>query len=207
MATPAWTVTGQYYETCNCDFVCPCVPGQMAVAPTNGDCHFAMGFLIERGRYGDVALDGLGFMVLGHTPGAMNEGNWTVGVIADERATPQQRDAITAIASGQAGGPMAALSGLVGTFAGVETAPIAFGRDGNDWSVKAGRFVDMAARPATGLNPDAQPLELANTGHPAADRFALARATRSHVDALGLRWSDTTGRNNGQYAPFRWQSS
>ena len=27
MTTPSWQVTGQYYETCNCDFVCPCVPG------------------------------------------------------------------------------------------------------------------------------------------------------------------------------------
>jgi hypothetical protein len=101
---------------------------------------------------------------------------------------------------------MSALSGLVGTFAGVESAPITFGRDGVGWSVKAGKFVDMAATPAMGLNPDAsRPLELANTGHPAADRFALAHATRSHVNALGLRWDDATGRNNGQYAPFAWQ--
>ena len=208
MATPTWKISGQYYETCNCDFVCPCVPGQMAVKPTKGPCNFAMGFRIEHGRYGDVPLDGLGFVVLGHTPEAMNKGNWTVGLIADERATPQQREAITGIASGAAGGPMSALSALVGTFAGVETAAISFGREGADWSVKAGRFVDMAARPATGLNPEAPaPLELHNTGHPAADRFALAHATRSHVNALGLRWDDESGRNNGQYAPFSWQSA
>jgi hypothetical protein len=23
-----WQVSGQYYETCNCDFVCPCLPGK-----------------------------------------------------------------------------------------------------------------------------------------------------------------------------------
>jgi hypothetical protein len=165
-----------------------------------------MGFRIEQGRFGDVTLDGLGFVVLGMTPEAMNKGNWTVGLIADERANPQQRDAITAIASGAAGGPMSALSGLVGKFAGVESAPIAFGREGVGWSVKAGKLVDMAAQPAMGLGPDAsRPLELANTGHPAADRFALAHATRSHVNALGFRWDDATGRNNGQYAPFAWQ--
>ena len=208
MATPAWKISGQYYETCNCDFVCPCVPGQMAVMPTKGACDFAMGFRIEHGRYGDVSLDGLGFLVLGHTPEAMGKGNWTVGLIADERATVQQRDAITAIASGAAGGPMSALSGLIGKFAGVESAPIAFGREGGDWSVKAGRLVDMAARPAMGIDPQARaPLELAHTGHPAADTFALAHATRSHVNALGLRWDDTSGRNNGQYAPFSWQSA
>ena len=207
MATPAWNVSGQYYETCNCTFVCPCVPGQMAITPTHGACYFAMGFRIEHGRYGDVPLDGIGFVVLGHTPEAMNKGNWTVGLIVDERASPQQREAITGIASGQAGGPMAALSGLVGKFAGVESAAVTFGRDGPGWSVQAGRFVDMAAHPATGLDPSRGPLELANTGHPAADRFALARATRSHVNALGMRWDDSTGHNNGQYAPFAWRSS
>ena len=68
MATPAWHVSGQYYETCNCDFVCPCVPGQMAVKPTKGSCNFAMAFSVDRGSYGALSLDGLGFIVLGHTP-------------------------------------------------------------------------------------------------------------------------------------------
>ena len=65
MANPAWSVSGQYYETCNCDFVCPCVPGQLAVKPSKGDCQFAMAYQIERGSFGDVTLDGLGFIVLG----------------------------------------------------------------------------------------------------------------------------------------------
>ena len=114
MATPAWQVSGQYYETCNCDFVCPCVPGQMAVTPTHGACQFAMAFQIERGRYEAVSLDGLGFIVLGLTPEAMGKGNWSVGLVADERASVEQRDAITAIASGAAGGPIAGLSPLTG---------------------------------------------------------------------------------------------
>jgi len=208
MTTPRWNISGQYYETCSCDFVCPCVPGQMAVDPTKGSCTFAMAFRIDAGRYGDLALDGLGFIVLGMTPEAMAKGNWTVGLIADDRATPEQRDAIAGIATGAAGGPMAALSPMVGKFAGVESAAIAFERQGVNWSVTAGNLVDMAAQPAMGLDPQATgPLELANTGHPAADRFALARATRSHVDVLGFRWHDTTGRNNGQYAPFSWQGA
>jgi len=206
MATPTWNLSGQYYETCNCDFVCPCLPGQMAVAPTKGACTFAMAFDIERGRYGDVALDGVGFIVLGRTPEAMIKGNWTVGIIADDRANDAQRDALAAIVSGAAGGPMAALSGLVGNMAGVESAPIRFTRNGVAWSVTASNLIDMAAEAAMGIDPNArEPLHLDNTGHPAANRFALARATRSHVHALGFDWDDTTGRNNGQYAPFSWQ--
>jgi hypothetical protein len=208
MATPSWQVNGKYYETCSCDFVCPCLPMQMAVTPTKGSCTFAMAFQIGHGRYGAVSLDGLGFIVLGLTPEAMGKGNWSVGVIVDERASHDQRDAIGAIASGAAGGPMAALGALVGKMLGVEAAAIHFDDHGAKWSVKASHLVDMAAAPAMGINPDAkEPLHLDHTGHPAADRFALARASKSHVHALGLSWDDVSGQNNGQYAPFAWRSA
>jgi hypothetical protein len=208
MTTPSWTASGQYYETCSCDSVCPCILHQMAVEPTQGTCTFAMAFQIERGSYGSVSLDGLGFIVVGLTPEAMGKGNWSVGVIADDRATPEQRDAITAIASGSAGGPMAGLAGLIGKFLGVESAPIKFDRTGAKWSVTAASLVDMSAEAAMGINPNAtEPLQLSNTGHPASDRIALAHALKSHVAALGLSWNDTSGKNNGQYAPFNWRSA
>jgi len=116
MAAPSWQISGQYYENCSCDFVCPCVPTQMQGRPTNGSCTFAMAFEIERGRFGDVPLQAIGFMVLGSSPEAMAKGDWSVGLVIDERASQAQRDAITAIASGSEGGPMAALGGLVGKF-------------------------------------------------------------------------------------------
>jgi hypothetical protein len=205
MATPKWKVAGQYYETCSCDFVCPCLPGQLAVKPSKDTCTFAMAFKIDSGSYGSVSLDGLGFIVLGLTPEAMGKGNWSVGLVIEERANSEQREAITAIASGGAGGPMAALSTLIGKFLGVESAPIRFERNGPKWSVKASSFVDMAAEGAKGINPGAtEPIYLENTGHPAADRFALAHASKSHVRAFGLAWDDVSGLNNGQYAPFSW---
>lgn len=206
MAT--WNVSGQYYETCNCDFVCPCLPSQLTVSPSKGNCTFAMAFQIERGTFGEVSLDGLGFIVVGRTPEAMIKGNWSVGLLADERANDAQREAITAIASGAAGGPMAGLSGLIGTFLGVEPAPIVFDRNGARWSVKAAGFVDMAAEGTMGMNPNAtEPLCLDNTGHPAADRIALSRASKTRISVLGIAMDDSSGKNNGQYAPFSWRSA
>jgi len=208
MATPSWKVTGQYYETCNCDFVCPCILTQMSAMPTKGPCIFSMAFTIDRGTYGSLTLDGLGFVVLGLTPEAMGKGNWTVGVIVDERASAEQRDAIVAIASGSAGGPMSALSGLVGSFAGVESSAIQFNRDGVKWSVKAGSLVDMAAEGVMGINPqNTSPMQVTNSGHPASDALTLCHASRSHVNALGFAWNDDSGRNNGHYAPFAWQGA
>jgi hypothetical protein len=206
--TPTWKVSGQYFETCSCDFVCPCILTQLTAKPTKGSCTFAMGFKIEQGKFGDLPLDGLGFIVIGFTPEAMGKGNWSAGVIVDERASAEQRDAIVAMASGAAGGPMAALSGMITNFAGVAAAPIRFERDGVKWSVDAAALVSMAAEPAMGIDPAAKgPLQLSNTGHPANTNFTLARAGHSQVNVFGLSWSDRSGQNNGQYAPFTWASA
>jgi hypothetical protein len=90
----------------------------------------------------------------------------------------------------------------------VESAPIRFERTGAKWSVTAAKLVDMAAEGAMGIDPSiTEPISMDNTGHPAASRFALARASKSHVDALGVNWNDTSGKNHGQYAPFSWRGA
>ena len=208
MATPSWSISGQYFETCSCDFVCPCITGQMAVRPSKGSCTFAMAMQVESGSFGKVPLEGVAFIVLGFTPAEMGKGNWSVGLVIDERATAEQRDAITAIASGAAGGPMAPLSGLIGKFLGAEQAPIRFDRNGIKFTVKAGNLVDMAAEGAMGIDPAAtEPMFIDNTGHPVSSRLALAHASKSHVHALGLTWDDAGGKNNGHFAPFNWRSA
>ena len=150
MAATAWQVQGQYYENCSCEFVCPCVPGQMTVKPTNGSCTFAMAFRIEHGHFGDIRSTDSASWSSASLPRRWRKGNWSVGVVVDERASAEQRDAITGIASGAAGGPMAALSGLVGKFLGVESAPIEFKQDGLSWSVNASSKIRLAGRAAPG---------------------------------------------------------
>lgn len=146
----AWKIEGQYMETCNCAYLCPCVPSNLAARPTEGDCKFAVAMRIDKGAKDGVKLDGLSFIVLVHAPGAMAEGNLTVGLIVDERATEKQVEAISAIATGSAGGPMAALGPLVGKIAGVEKRPISFEMDGMKHSVKAGDLVDQACEGVPG---------------------------------------------------------
>jgi hypothetical protein len=207
MAHPAWQVSGEYFETCNCDYVCPCILTNMTAKPTKGECVFAMAFQITRGRFGDVTLDGLGFAVVGSTPGVMGEGNWKVGLVIDERATAAQEQAITGIGSGQAGGPMAALGPLVGTFLGAEKKAIRFEKDGLKRTATIPGVLDQAAEGVPSAGKPGEPLFLDNTAHPANARLALMRAVRSRLTVFGLRWEDTSGRNNGHFAPFDWQAA
>src|SRR6185295_3017653 len=114
------TLSGEYMETCNCTLLCPCISSNLAARPTEGDCRVAIALRVDKGAKDGVVLDGLSFIVVLMAPGPMAEGNMTVGLIVDERATAEQADAIAAIATGAAGGPMAALAPLVGRIAGVE---------------------------------------------------------------------------------------
>jgi hypothetical protein len=203
MAT-TWNLSGEYCETCSCDFLCPCLPSNLAAPPTRGDCYFLFGFDVAQGRYGAVALDGSKFALVGHTPGVMLEGHWSVGLIVDERATAEQEQALAAIASGQAGGPMAALGPLVGEFLGVQRAPIRYAKDGLRRSVVIPGLLEQELAGVESGVAAGEPLYIENTMHPANSRLALARGRRSWLSAFDLRWEDASGRNNGHYAPFAW---
>jgi hypothetical protein len=206
MANVQWQVSGDYMEACSCDSVCPCPTSGLAARPTKGSCDAGLVFHVERGQYGATKLDGLNFAVLLRTPGPMIQGNWTVGVILDERASAPQREALTSIASGQGGGPMAALGPLVGRFAGAETKAIKIEGKGMQRSVSIPGVLDIAIEGIPGAKQD-EPIFFDNVGHPAASRLALAKASRSHMHAFGIDWDDTSGRNNGHFAPFAWSSS
>src|SRR5205823_434200 len=121
MANVQWQISGEYFEACNCDSVCPCPTSGLAARPTKGACDAGLVFDVQRGQYASTKLDGLSFAVLLHTPGPMIQGNWTVGLVVDERASQEQRDALTTIASGQGGGPMVALRPAIAQGVGAES--------------------------------------------------------------------------------------
>lgn len=199
-----WKIEGQYFETCNCEFICPCITSNLAALPTEGDCKAAITMKIERGEKDGVQLDGVAFIVLLHTPGAMGDGDMTVGLIVDEGASDEQVDAIAAIASGQDGGPMAALAPLVTKNAGIEKRPIVIEADGSNYSVKAGELIDQACVGVmSAADPDV-PMYIENTVHPANSRLALAKAIHSRFHAFGIDWDDASGTRNGHFAPFAW---
>ena len=206
MANVQWQISGEYFEACSCDSVCPCPTSGLAARPTKGSCDAGLVFHVQRGQYGSIRLDGLSFAVLLHTPGAMIQGNWTVGLVLDERASKEQREALTTIASGQGGGPMAALGPLIGKFAGAEAKPIKIESSGMRRSVSISGMLDLAVEGIPGAN-QGEPIYLDNVAHPAASRLALAKASRSHMHAFGIDWDETSGRNNGHFAPFAWKSA
>ena len=200
----AWKASGQYLETCSCDYICLCTPANFGV-PLKRDCFFAVAFHIEEGSYESTPLDGLNFIVIGCAPGpTMLDGNIDIGVLTDERASAEQQQALVSIARGEAGGPWAALAPLYGSFLGAEPARIEFQGAGLSWSFSVPGLVDQALEGLPSPVKEGEPLIIDNTGHPASPRLALAKATRSHLHAMGLDWDDVSGGNNAHFARFNW---
>ena len=127
-----------------------------------------------------------------------------VGLIIDERADEAQTAAIAAIATGEAGGPMANLAPLVGEVAGIEKSSIDFTGEGLNLAARAGAFVDQEIVGIASMADPDQPVYLDNTGHPVNARLALAKAVRSVFNVFGIKWNDSTGSRNGHFAPFSW---
>jgi hypothetical protein len=199
-----WKIEGDYMETCNCSMLCPCITTNLSAKPTEGDCKAAIAMKIKKGEKDGVTLDGLSFVVLMHSPGPMIEGSIKVGLIIDERASDAQVEAITAIASGAAGGPMANLAPLVSELAGVERRPISFTGESMSFAVRAGELIDQEIAGIASMADANVPIYIDNTAHPANKRLALAKAVKSVFNAFGIIWKDNSGTRNGHFAPFSW---
>ncbi|MBW4051522.1 MAG: DUF1326 domain-containing protein [Proteobacteria bacterium] len=202
-----WHLSGDYFENCNCNVVCPCLVSPSApftARPSQGVCDVALIFHIDEGRYGEVSLDGLNVAVIAHTPGPMGEGNWTLAAYVDERADDKQTQALGAIFSGTEGGPMAAFAPLVGRHLGAKKAPINYTVQGKSRSADIPGIMHMQVQPLGSMHSSGE--IWAATGHPVApEKIALAVGGESSTFAdHGMRW-DNSGKN-GHYAPIKWSN-
>ena len=124
MATQtSWRMRGDVMEACSCATTCPCNFGS---DPTPLPCEVVIGWRIQEGNYGNTRLDGLSVVLYGRIPGNVFQGNWTVGVYLDQRASQQQAQALGDIFAGNAGGWPAMLSSLIGNLLTPKQVPIQF---------------------------------------------------------------------------------
>jgi hypothetical protein len=102
----SWEIRGSYFESCNCDPICPCrrVDGVSGGRSTHGICQGVLSWLIE-----DGAVDGLDVagqpVALALTYSDDEDGSpWTWVLYLDSRATDDQRDALEGVFTGRLGG-------------------------------------------------------------------------------------------------------
>jgi hypothetical protein len=207
MAEAKWTLRGQYMESCNCDYLCPCIYTNPQGKATNEHCTAVLVFRIDEGAFGGTQLDGLSFAMVIRSGRVMADGNWIYAGVLDERADAAQRPALAAILGGEAGGtPQMIRDNLVSDFRGIDFKPIDFVMDGLKRSVAIPGLLGFAIEGVASRNKSGEPYYIDNTAHPANRRLALARASELHLHGFGLDLDLAGTGNNGHFAPFRWSA-
>jgi len=207
MAQTEWKLGGEYMESCNCDYLCPCIFTNPQAPVTYDQCTSLQVYRIDRGSYGEVELNGLSFALIIRSGKVMSQGDWIFAAIVDEKGNTSQREALTAIVSGQAGGTPARIrDNLVGDFRGVQVKPIAFSMDGLQRSASIPGVLEFAVEGVASRNNNGEPIYLDNTAHPANRKVALAKSKQTHIHAFGLDLELIAQGNNGHFAPFSWSN-
>ena len=96
MELPGYHVRGAYFESCNCEAICPCrmiggVPGGRS---TYGICYGVLSWLIHEGSVGDVDVSGLAAVLVCRYSDDEPGSPWTIALHVDRRGDDAQRAAL-----------------------------------------------------------------------------------------------------------------
>jgi hypothetical protein len=196
----AWKLRGTYFETCSCDVVCPCA-ASLSLGADNDRCNVTLVFNIAEGDVEGTDVGGLTVAAIADTPKVMSDGNWRLGVFVDAAASDEQAEKLMAVFGGQLGGPMEALTPLVGENLGVERAPIDVREDGLRHSIKIGDAIDFEIEDVVPFGVDSgEPVRLSGVFHPTGSELTVSKATRSRISAFGIEYEGKAGVSSSGFS-------
>lgn len=102
----SWRIRGTYFESCNCDAICPCrrVDGAGGGRSTHGVCVGVLSWLIGEGAVDGIDLSGLSVALALRYSDDEPGSPWTWVLYLDARGSEEQRAALRGIFSGDLGG-------------------------------------------------------------------------------------------------------
>lgn len=196
----SWHLQGTYFESCNCDVLCPC---QFLGDPTQGECTALVAWHIDQGADGETSLDGLNVGMAVHSPGPMATSKWRVAVYLDERASDAQKQSLMSIFGGQAGGHPAVLASFVGDILGIASTAIDYRADGRRRSISIAGIGATEIEALEGQDGG----EVTLSGHPftiaPGQVHVVARGKQLSYADHGMSWEISD--KSGLYAPFAYQ--
>ena len=140
----AYLLEGKLLEVCDCNVLCPCWIGEDA---DNGTCDTVLAYHIDNGKIDGTDVSGLTIGLLAHIPGNILQGNWRMAVFVDDKASPQQQEAMLSAWTGKLGGPLADMAKLVGEVVAVERAPISFNVEAGEGRLRIGTIAEATMAP------------------------------------------------------------
>jgi hypothetical protein len=196
----AWSLKGNYVETCSCELMCPCNLS-FDHGATYDYCRVTLAFDILEGEVDGTDVGGTKVALIADTPKVMTEGNWKLGVFVDEGVSDEQQEKLVQVFSGQIGGPMAGLAPLVGEMLGVERARIEIEDDGLRHSVRVGDGIEFEIEDIVPFGVETgEPIRFQGMFHPVGSDLTMAEAKRSRINAFGIEYEGRTGLSKSGFA-------
>lgn len=200
----AYQLEGRLLEVCTCDILCPCWVGEN---PDYGTCDGVLSWQIDKGTINGVDVSGRNFTILTHIPGNILQGNWRVVVYVDDKATPEQQEALLNVWTGKLGGPIADLAQLVGEVVAVERVPVTFDVQGGKGTLKLGQAIEAEMGPFTGATGEATTLhDTVFTTIPGSPAYP-GKAPRYRVDAPQHGFDINLQGHNSVQGAFRFEAA
>jgi hypothetical protein len=154
-----YDIEGRLLEVCTCNVLCPCWVGEN---PDYKTCDTTIAWGIEKGTIEGVDVSGLTLAVSAHIPNNILEPkSWTAAVFVDDKATDDQQGVLLKLFTGQLGGAVADLAGLIGEVVAVERVPITFSVHDGKGRLALGDLVEADMDPYVGAT--GKPTTLAET--------------------------------------------
>jgi hypothetical protein len=117
-----YTLQGTLLEVCSCGVLCPCWVGE---DPDGGECFSFLSHSFKTGQIDGIDVSGLSIVSVVHIPGnVLTPKSWKMALFVSDKADIKQKDAIVKAYTGQLGGPLADLAGLVGEVVSIDSAKI-----------------------------------------------------------------------------------
>jgi hypothetical protein len=196
----SWHVKGSYVETCSCELMCPCNLS-LDHGATYDFCRVTLVFNLHEGEIEGTDVGGLKVAAIADTPKVMTEGNWRLGIFIDDQATDEQAAKLEAVFGGQLGGPMGALTPLVGEVLGVERVPIEVVDEGLRHSVRIGDAIDFEIEDIVPFGVETGvPIRFDGMFHPVGSNLTMAEAKRSRINAFGIQYEGKTGLSTSEFS-------
>jgi hypothetical protein len=101
-----WRIRGSYFESCNCDPICPCrkIDGAPGGRSTHGICTGVLSWLIEEGTADGVDVSGQPVALALRYSDDEEGSPWTFVLYLDSRSSEEQRAALESVFTGRLGG-------------------------------------------------------------------------------------------------------
>ncbi len=142
-----YRIEGRLLEVCTCNILCPCWVGE---DPDAGTCDSSLAWQIDRGTIEGIDVAGRTIALSVHIPGNVLAGHWRAVVYVDDQSTDAQQAALLKVFTGQLGGAIADLAGLIGEVIAVERAPINFAVEEGKGTLTIGSVVEAELAPFQG---------------------------------------------------------